>query len=247
MIRLLATTSIAAIVSAAAFAPALAQSDTGEQTTTEQVRADGSGSGGTAPEGAGTMARPAGEVTCAEITAMDTATVPGVLYYISGYRAGQRDAGMAGATADAGDGGATGTAGESMSADAGAAAADEDTAAAGTDMSTTASTTPDAETGGMTDETAGADTDTAAADPGAAGGADASGAPDDTDMAAAGTEQTPSPAAGAGAGSGGAGQMQLGSIRGYFEIPVEQTLVACRDAPDSRVGDLMDEQGAAAN
>lgn len=70
------------------------------------------------------------QVTCADITAMDTRLVPGVLYYIAGYQEGSR-AGMAGAGGGQAAGGAESTSGTTSSASG------SDTAMSGTDPSST--------------------------------------------------------------------------------------------------------------
>lgn len=122
-------------------------------------------------------------VTCAQISSMDTATVPGILYFISGYSQGQRNSGM-GTGGDSTAGGTTGT--------------------TGTDTTGTDTT----------------DTDT-------------------TDTDATGTDTTSSE----GQTGAAAGTPQIGTITGYFEIPVQELLVACEANPDRPVSEMLDEEG----
>jgi hypothetical protein len=36
--------------------------------------------------------------------------------------------------------------------------------------------------------------------------------------------------------------MMVVPIAGYFQIPIEQTVIACADNPDSRVVDVLEQQ-----
>ena len=84
--------------------------------------------------------RSSDQVTCADITAMDTRLVPGVLYYIAGYQEGSR-AGMAGAGGGQAAGGAESTSGTTSSASG------SDTAMSGTDPSSTGGSPANASNG----------------------------------------------------------------------------------------------------
>jgi hypothetical protein len=132
--------------------------------------------------------RMAHEIICAEITAMDSAAVPGVLYFVAGFREGQLH-GMVGGPGQSGAGAATAVA--------------------------TGALAGSGEQGGGQEHAAGTD----------AAGADAGGVAPEL----------------AGANEAG-GDAQRVPVAGYFEIPVEQTVTACEAAPESPVGDVMDQQ-----
>lgn len=151
--------------------------------------AGGSGQAGTdQQDGAGEGQATADRLTCAEIATMDTAVVPGTLYFIAGYREGQRASGMDD------PGGATGLAGTGTGSEAG----------------------PSGRTG-------------VGSEPG-------TGTAPDTATAQTGTAQTGTE----GAGMGG---HQVGRMSGYFEIPVEQVMRICAEAPERTVSDVVGEQG----
>lgn len=166
------------------------------------------------------------EITCREVTAMDTATVPGVLYFISGYSAARSD-GMAGQ-------------------ESGSASNMNDTDVSGADAGSGAAAKSDAG-GSNSSSAAGADstTGTAAADAGST--SDATGSASDVSPASTGTSSSGSGSATADSSSGsssasGKANPQIGMIRGYFEVPVERVVVACKNAPDSRVSDIIRQE-----
>jgi hypothetical protein len=170
--------------------------------------------------------RGADEITCQEISTMDTATVPGVLYYISGYNVG-REEGMAGATG----GTASNTTGTTTG---GSDAGSGTTAQSGSTTSGSATT----------DSTASADSGTAAdttASTTNAPAADASGSGTTADTSGS-TTTADSSAAGSSSGTSATANPQVAMIRGYFQIPVENIVVACRNAPDSRASDVIKQQ-----
>lgn len=124
-------------------------------------------------------AKSAADVTCAELSTMDTATVPGVLYFVAGYSEGER-------TAKQGQQDLT---------------SDSDAATEGSSAETDTSSN-----GGSQDATPDATTST-----------DAS------------------------SGSNGS-QVQIGRMTGYFDIPVEEVVIACEAEPDKRLGDVLTEE-----
>jgi hypothetical protein len=60
-------------------------------------------------------------------------------------------------------------------------------------------------------------------------------------MAAEGSTDTASDASGGMSGSGD--EVQLTRVAGYFPIPIEQTMIACGEAPERRASDVLSEQG----
>jgi len=156
-----------------------------------------SGEAGQQEQAAGGQ-RTADQMTCAEIAMMDTAVVPGTLYFIAGYEEG-RGTGMGQGSADV-------------------------SAVTGT------SATPSA-TGGDTGSGTGGD---------AAAGTDPGGA---TGLAGTGTGTTGESGTGDAATEGATGGHQVAAISGFFEIPVEQVMEVCAEAPERTVSDVMREQG----
>lgn len=164
--------------------------------------------------GAGAMQRGPGDITCRDISVMDMATVPGVLYYIAGYEAGRAGEGAGGMTA-----GTEPAAAEGMTAEA-------DT---GTEAEMPATTAPDA--GGTAAGLAEGVEESAEAAPGVAPGETEGG---DAAAATGGT-------AGTGAGMD-ADMAQVVTVQGFFEIPVERTIVACAAAPDAPAREIIEQQ-----
>ncbi|MBD8065624.1 hypothetical protein IC608_09060 [Devosia sp. PTR5] len=145
------------------------------------------------------------KITCAQISTMDTATVPGVLYFISGYSQGHR-AGLAGEVMN----------GETTELNAG-----------GNDVSSeSSSSTSDS---ASTSDSSSTNSDSATTDGQASG----------SDSATTGSDSASSSSTDHAAGDSSA---QVGKITGYFEIPVEQLILACGQSPDRSVSDLLDEE-----
>lgn len=189
---------------------------------------DSGGGSSSAQQSANAGGRSASDVTCREITAMDTQTVPGILYFISGYREGERS-GMAGDQ----------QAGAQTSASDPTAASAEGSDGNG-QTTATGSTSGSADSGGGTSATAGS-------------GSGGSGATSGADMAAAGSGSSNSGPSDSGtsgsasAGGSGSGMTpQVSAVRGYFDIPVEQVMVACQAEPESPASDVMDRQRSGA-
>ena len=183
MKTLLTTVSATVLAAGLAAGPVHAQSDQGGDAANQKAQASGSGEG-----------RSASEITCREITVMDTAQVPTVLYYIVGHGSGMEEAG-------GGSGG--GSADVAGDASGGDGSGGSGAASGGTESASDTS-----------------------------GG---SGDAGDMETADASAEDA------SGSGQGGDGA-QIVQIRGFYEIPVEQTLVACGERPDSKAGDVMREQ-----
>ena len=118
--------------------------------------------------------KPAIDLTCAELSTLDTATVPGVLYFVAGYKEGERKAAEAGSPA----------------ADNAASDASDQEASSGDDEG---SSETSADTADTSSDTSGSD-------------------------------------------------MQIGRISGYFNIPVEDVVVACDADPARNLGDILDEK-----
>ncbi|WP_457939369.1 HdeA/HdeB family chaperone [Mesorhizobium sp. 10J20-29] len=195
MRNLLTATSLAALLAAGSLGVAHAQSETGAKPTEQ------SASSSIPSE------RDAREITCRELTAMDRATVPGVLYFISGYSAGQ----------------------ESKTE------SDKTTAASGSNETSTV-TAADAD---LPKPDASAATADDAADPNATASDNASST--DTSITAS-TNTAANSSASDDAGNGVSGNVQISVVRGFFDIPVEQTLVACGQMPDSLASDVINKQ-----
>ena len=133
------------------------------------------------------------DITCRELTTLDTRAVPGVVYYISGYSKGEKDgsaasAGMSdrSASSAASDKSASNKAGSSQSASAGSSSA-------------------------------------------AGGSASAS----------SGTSQSGSSQSGATSGN-----PTVMAVPGYYQIPVQEVLVTCRETPESRAADVIEQKGS---
>jgi hypothetical protein len=173
---------------------------------------------GTTDQTASTEARSPRDVTCREITALDTATVPGVLYFISGFKEGERS--VSGMRSSDASGSTTGT-------DMNQAA----NAAGSTDTSGTNSTANSSTTETATAPTA--DTDSAA-------GTDMA-VSDSTAQETTGATPGSSASTGTDASVSGSGSTAMvSSIQGYFDIPIEQTMVACSSEPDSKASDVLE-------
>ncbi len=100
------------------------------------------------------------EITCMDLSVMDTAMVPGALYYIAGHRAGSGETG---------------------------------------------------------------------------GGSESGG------------QQADDGSPGQQAAGGPGGETQIVRIRGFFEIPIEETIIACAETPDTPVAEVIEEQRAGAD
>jgi hypothetical protein len=215
MRQILTTVSAAALASLLAGWPAAAQQEEGEEVGAPEDAADW----GTAED-----ARGAGEITCRELTLIDTATVPGVLHFIAGHRAGMEEmAGMDDARAAMDEAGTADAGTERDPATDGAALPGDD---AETDAAEEAAETDAAEDAAETDAAEDAAEPDAADEAAEADAADAAAEAGDADPAADGAT--------------------IVQVRGFFEVPVEQTLIACSADPDARAADVIEEQRAAA-
>ena len=219
---------------------AFAQSGANTQPDASATTSGGSGTDMTTGSGSQRAAR---DVTCREITALDTETVRGILYFIRGYSEGERSAGQGMQV------GAAGGSGSSTSTDMGAST---DTAAAGASGSSTTTTGAGASTdtaaaggsGSSTSTDMGTSTDTAAA--GGSGSSTSTDMGTSTDTAAAAGTDSDMATTGSSTTAGSGATPQLVAIQGYFDIPVEQTLVACQASPDRTASEVIDEQSKGA-
>lgn len=188
----------------------------------------------------------AADITCAQIVVLDQQEAERALYFLAGYRAAQQDMGTQTDTTASATQGTTGGAEVTTGTGTDTAAA-ADTGETGAEMET--DTTASAETGAGTDAMADTDT-TASADTGADTDVEM-----DTDTTASadtgeadaniGTDTTTT--AGTSAESGAAGQdSQMFAASGYFDIPVEGVITACREAPESRASDVLGQQSGSA-
>jgi len=204
------------------------------QTSSEQGSTDGTKSADT--------------IKCADIITMDTAVVPGVLYFVAGHQEGSK-AGMNNAASD----------GSQTMSDTGTSdTMASDTTASGTDSGTSGSATADS-SGSLTTDTTGVGvTDTTGL--GATGTTD-SGATGTTDTLATGTDtttdtalddattdsattdstMTDSATAGATDGSDMGDQMRIMRVAGLYEIPVEEVMTVCNQTPDENVSDVVEQ------
>jgi hypothetical protein len=181
-------------------------------------------SDGSAATGQDSMGqRNADQMTCADIATMDTAVVPGTLYFIAGYQQG-RDSGMQEDSADVtGVTGTSATPGAADSTGSGSAA----TGTTGTGDTTAAGSTG---TTGSTDSTGGATSE--------------SGTAGSTETAGTTGQGTTGQGSGGSASSDASGQAQLAAISGFFEIPVEQVMRVCAESPERSVSDVVREEGS---
>jgi hypothetical protein len=221
MRNLFATVSSWALACSIAIAPALAQQETaavpGSQQVDDQVTM-GSGN--------------AGDLTCAHLNSIDAAEIPGLLYFIQGFDEG-RSSGNAQSGSGASSGARSGASFETAST-----------------SDTTASPTPAGSESGSGSATA------SGANEGAEAGSETATAASDSSSAeqdpAPGTEGASAPmttASEGGAGNDPGGlpaareETQAASVAGFFRIPIEQTVVACAENPDSTVADVIRQQG----
>lgn len=205
--RSIVMTAIATVGMATMGLPAYAQSSntSGQDQSTSTDQASGQASG----------QRNADEITCRELTAMDTKTVPGVLYYISGYRAGQQNGSM-GSNSASGTSGTSNANGTSSSGTAAGNAATDNSSSSGTSASGSTDTSKNNAASGST-----------------------SGSTGDNANSASSTTASKSATSGK---SGSGATAQISSIRGYFDVPVQRVMVACGKAPDNTVSQTLDTE-----
>lgn len=183
----------------------------------------------------------AGDVSCAQIVALDASEAERVLYFLAGHEAGQKETTGTGTTAATGTDTSTDTmAGADTGSDATTDMDESDTTAAtrtspdmGTDTDTTASTSGADTSGGAS---ADMESDTMAADD---TGTDTMTGTDTTTTAGTTTGTTGT--------TGSAGGAQQFAAVGYFEIPIESVMTACENAPDSSISDILRQQGGGTN
>lgn len=203
---LFTTVSAVALVSCFGLGSAFAQTDSSQQMTSEQETAQDQSSGDSQQD------RSAGDITCAEITALDTAQVPGMLYYIAGYDKGSQDGQSAGS-------------GESSQSDSTKAGGNASAGGSGDTSQTQASGS----------NSGGSGSDDASAQSVDSGNESASGGSDDM-------SQSQSGSANASTGSEASSQVNVVRVAGFYEIPIERTILACGQTPDKRAGDVVREQ-----
>lgn len=169
-------------------------------------------------------------VTCADITAMETALVPGTLYYIAGYKEGS------GSGTSMGESSAPTESAEASEAASGDAAAT--TAADGSTVTSDANTSADS------------DTDETAAD--AMTSADGSQITSDANTSASTTgegESDSSQAADTAGDQSGTpdGDVTIVRVSGMFEIPVEEVITVCTDSPEMTASDAIEQKRSESN
>lgn len=227
-IRIAATTAICALSANMAMAQSESASD--KATTKEQT-----------PD----------TVTCADITAMDTAMVPGTLYYIAGYKTGS-DAGMSSGGGsgqmDAADTSkpASGDMPATTAADGSTVTSDADTSADSAIDKPASDATTAADGSTMTsDANTSADSGTDATAPLAADGS--APTPDANGSAAATSEDTEADSgmaadAGSDQASTANGDVAIMRVSGMFEIPVEEVITVCTDSPEMKATDAIEQK-----
>jgi hypothetical protein len=175
-----------------------------------QQAAPGAGQGD-----ADAVERSADQATCLDISRMDVALVPGVLYFVAGHREGASGEGASPAMEDP-DGELPGME-DATVAQEGASADDEPgPAVAGTEDDPTAD-----------DEEIAEDGEDAAED---AAGTDAAEVEADAPQAAEASDPD------------AADQDQPVRVRGHFEIPIERTVLACAEDPDALLAEVIEQQ-----
>lgn len=193
---------------------AMAQSDAGQTNAAGEKTAD--------------------NITCADIVSMDTAIVPGVLYFVAGYHEGNgsgasdSQADMSQTTSNTETGGAESS--DPTMSDPGNSdiatynPATSDTASSGSGSSGAADATGSA-----------SDTTEAGA---ASSGTSAAASSGDT-ATSSDTSQAASAENGADTSTSGDDKMRVMRVAGLYEIPVEDVLTVCNDSPDDKVGDVV--------
>jgi hypothetical protein len=206
------------------------------------------GAGATEPTGAEaeTVERGADQITCLDITLMDTALVPGVLYFVAGHRegvAGDRE-GAATVLEDP-EGELPGMEDATVAQERRVADDEPGPAVAGTEADPALDDVEIAE-----DD----DEERVAEDDGEERVAEDDGeeraAEDDGEERAAEDDATaPETAEGAreaeqerGEADGPAVEAQVVRVRGHFEIPIERTVLACAEDPDALLADVIEAQ-----
>ncbi|MCQ0970454.1 hypothetical protein MLD63_08465 [Paracoccus sp. TK19116] len=178
-------------------------------------------------------------VTCAEIIAMDTALIPGALYFITGYGEGHQasgasmsDAGAASAGSEA-EQGSTDEMNGSSSAGGNAVA---ETMANGVEGDTTAATSGSTDTGAGTDQAESDASDAQSAAP-AAEMADSIEPQSSSEATDGAMSQDAS-------GAASNTQAEVVRITGLYEIPIEEVVTFCGESPDMTAMDAVRQHAA---
>jgi hypothetical protein len=193
-------------------------------------------SGALAQEATGAE-RGADEITCAELARLDTALVPGVLYFVMGHGAGaghDADADEMAAGPDDPEGELAGMEDATAAQEATVADDEPGPAVAGTERDPAM----DADAEAAEDWEA-PETDTADAD-------EAGAAEDGLALDAAAEDPDAAPEMGAEPELAEADDAEIVRVRGHFQIPIEATVLACAEDPEARVADVVEAQRGAA-
>ncbi|WP_128291352.1 hypothetical protein [Afifella aestuarii] len=193
--------SVTALACALGAAPALAQTSGGSTGTS-------SGTTTSATSNMGSDKSPS-DITCREVTALDRAAVPGVLYYIAGYSAAEKERG-----------GSMDTSGTSTST----SGTTSTSSGMSSDTTTSGSMGADTNTSDMTSDSNAMSSDT--------GSMSSDGSSTSSDSATSGMASSQDKS----------GHPRVVAMRGFYEVPVERTLIACGETPESRASDVMDKQ-----
>jgi hypothetical protein len=159
--------------------------------------------------------RSADQVTCLDISRMDVALVPGVLYFVAGHREGA----SAGLEDPAGE--LPGMEDATVAQERATADDEPGPAVAGTEDDPTADDEEIVEDGEQADDN-GED----------AAGTDVADDADEADATQASEASDPDTA----------DQDQPIRVRGHFEIPIERTVLACAEDPDALLAEVIEQQ-----
>lgn len=221
MRHVFASASAVSLIACLGVAPVFAQtSSTAAADTPDTANSTSSSSSMPSADGSNGTMKSSSDVTCEELSRMDVAMVPGVLYFIAGSEHGMNAAKGSGAMDSSGN-----SAGMDQSA---ASTSGTDTSGTATGSATTS-----------TDTTAGSDTSASSSSTTMDQGSSttASG-----DTGTTGSDTT--------SGGDQMADMSSGAvpIMGFYPIPIKETIVACGKEPTRKAADVMKEQhGNASN
>lgn len=171
----------------------------------------------------------ADQVTCADITVMDTQLIPGALYFVAGYGEGSRAASGDDASASQSD------MAQGGGSEAGSASEPETGTTTETSTTGSAGGTMSSDSGSSTEPASGAESsngaDTGMAHQSAAPNDTTSGGNTDADMAAEPGEDARMDG----------DQPSLVRVTGLFEIPVEEVVTFCGENQDMTVSDAVQQ------
>lgn len=186
--------------------------------------------------------RNASDLTCEELSRVDVAMVPGLLYFIAGNEHGKHGNMAAGGMDQSGSASGMDQSGAANSAtdSSGAATAPDASASADTSGASGSDST------GTPPMTAMEEGSSQPIDTGPASTGTSSSGAASTDSASSGAASTGAASTAAGTASGGDQMAGMNTdavpVMGFYPIPIKETIVACGKEPGRKAADVMKEQ-----